>query len=111
MELDGYDAAKHVGWVFVEWQKLEDPAGLRGGMRKVDGKDGQDFAKMISHAEMRELMELDKKGQEHVIVINQQDPQYSTQYDSKARHPDAPLRKLESNLRAYLGWLKSQGAL
>jgi hypothetical protein len=111
VQLDGYDSAKHIGWIFVDWQKLEDPFGLRGGMKKVDGKDGQDFSKMVSHAEIRGLMELDKQRQEHIIVISGQDPRFATSYGSKERFPEAPLRKLENNLRSYLGWLMSQGAL
>ncbi|MBI5531646.1 MAG: hypothetical protein HY898_02950 [Deltaproteobacteria bacterium] len=111
VELDGYDAVKKVGWIFVEWQKLEDPAGFRGNMGKVNGKDGNDFSKMISHAEMRALMELEKQKKEHIIVISYQDGRFATSYDSKQPHPATPLAKLENNLRAYIGWLKSQGAL
>jgi hypothetical protein len=111
VELDGYDAAKKVGWIFVEWQKLEDPAGFRGNMGKANGKDGNDFNKMISHAEMRALMELDKQKKEHIIVISYQDSRFATSYDSKQPHPATPLAKLENSLRSYIGWLKSQGAL
>jgi hypothetical protein len=104
-ELDGYDAAKRVGWVFVDWQKLEDPIGYRG---MVPGAVPRN---MLSHAEIQQLMELEKQGREHIIVISYQDDRFSGAYRSHAPFPETALRKLENALRSYLGWLRSQGAL
>lgn len=109
VDLDGYDASKHVGYVFVSWSNLEDPIGLRGRMAEDAGAPDV-AAHKISHDEMRRLMDLEKSGKEHVIVISYQDDRISWMYNKNNSEQDA-LRALERNLRTYLQWLRSQGAL
>lgn len=102
-ELDGYDASKKVGYVFVSWQDLEDPIGFRG-------KGDKDAAKALSHNEIRALLELEKSGQEHVVVISYQDDRFSWRYTDNKSEQQA-LLKLHQALRSYVAWLRSQRAL
>lgn len=102
-ELDGYDASNRVGYVFVSWQDLEDPIGFRG-------KGDKDAAKALSHEEIRALMELEKSGQEHVVVISYQDDRFSWGYSDNKSEQQA-LSKLHQALRSYVAWLRSQRAL
>ena len=55
-------------------------------------------------------MDLEKKRQEHVAVISYQDDRFTYGFGQNSTEQDA-LRALESNLRAYLQWLRRQGAL
>jgi len=102
-ELDGYDAAKRIGYVFVSWQDLEDPVGFRG-------KSQNDSAKALSHDEIRKLMELEKSGQEHIVVISYQDNRFSWGYSDNKSEQQA-LARLDQALRSYVAWLRSERAL
>ena len=111
VELDGYDAQRRIGYEWVTWSDLEDPTGFRG---KQNGKNNDDFSKMISHDEMKGIQSLEEVGKEHVIVVSYQDDRFA--YPTWGRPDGGPgPESMESNLRAaveqYVQWLKAQGAL
>lgn len=105
VELDGYNPEKRIGYEFVTWQDLEDPEGLR-----MD-KEG-DRSQMLSHDEIQRIMQLELQNKEHVAIISYQDARFAYQGRSglTATEADA-MNAVRTNLRKYIAWLRSQGAL
>jgi hypothetical protein len=125
-ELDGYDAEKRVGFEFVTWEVLQRGRGV---------KNGGGESKTLSHEEIKATMTLGQEGKEHIAFISYQDKRFAYHYRfdreaneriQKIKDPAERskawqklqtegaakvLKRLEDNLKQYLLWLRSQGAL